>query len=113
MSSVSHAKPHRGCWSYSRVERLVELVSLTNGARETLYRRLCDREMIRAEFDRRSGILERRFRRLSDLARTARRNDRLDRRAAESAAVDCMGRGLIPRDLAESIMGRSLIGHDC
>lgn len=36
----------------------------------------------------------------------------MDRHHAESAAVDALSRGFIPRDLAASIMAMSLVGHD-
>ena len=39
--------------------------------------------------------------------------DRLtDRRYTESAAVDALSRGLIPCDVAASLMATSLVGHD-
>lgn len=48
----------------------------------------------------------------SDRLTAARVNRRVDRRAAESAALDSLTLGLIPRDLAAVIARTSLVGHD-
>jgi hypothetical protein len=36
----------------------------------------------------------------------------VEREAAESAAADCLGRGLIPNDTAERLARTSLVGHN-
>ena len=48
---------------------------------------------------------------IEDNARREAESRRIDRLYGESAAVDAMSRGLIPPDVAASIMATSLVGH--
>jgi hypothetical protein len=84
-------------WLYSRTERLRALAGRARTLESYLCRLRCDaRPADRPAIDARLVVLARRVRRLCDLARESARLDKhYDRLAAESAALDDLGRGYI------------------
>lgn len=97
------AAARRNVWAYSRSERLSALAARTRTLTEYIHRTMADEffPSVLDALDRRAGILEKRFRKLSAAARKARREERyaaaLARDIEVSARLDAMG---IPRLVA-------------
>ena len=104
----------RGVWCFARVERLEALTARSRRIEDYLLRERCDAtgDLGRVLTERWQAT-RRRSAKLAERARMARRHEKdFERKMAESAALDNMQRGLIPRDLADLIARTSLVGHD-
>lgn len=85
----------RQVWKFDRTARLIDLLDRARRMREDLFNQRCTTRAAAtaATLLARAEVLEVRFRRLSSLARQARREQRaMERRAAEEAAVEAMVR---------------------
>ena len=79
MPSTTGRCPLPPAWIFDRADRLAALAARCRELADGIHRERCDSPdpADRGPFDRRSAILDGRFRKLSERARIIRRNDRL------------------------------------